>query len=166
MFSIQSIVLFITILFSGLVAGLLYSYSCSVNPGLKALSDKEYLHAMQSINRAIQNPVFFISFMGLLLLLPLCSWLSYKQATAIPFMYVLIAAIVYIVGVIGVTVVGNIPLNNQLEKFNLTNADAAQITDMRLRFEGAWVSWHTVRTGASIISFGVLIWGLLKKVVA
>lgn len=70
MLSFQNIIIFLTILFSGLVAGLFYAYSCSVNPGLKALSDVEYLIAMQSINRAIQNPYFFCSFMGLLLCFP------------------------------------------------------------------------------------------------
>jgi uncharacterized membrane protein len=166
MLSLNSLIIFLTIFFSGLVAGLLYSYSCSVNPALKALPDKEYISAMQSINRAIQNPVFFLSFMGMLVLLPLSSWLSYKQGTAIPFNYVLVAAIIYLAGVFGVTVVGNIPLNNQLEKFNLAKAGVAEITDMRLRFETAWVRWHTVRTIASVISFGVLIWGLLKRAVA
>jgi uncharacterized membrane protein len=68
--SFMKMALFTTILFSGLVAGLLYSYSTSVNPGLKALPDNEYIRAMQSINTAIQNPVFFIAFMGLLLLFP------------------------------------------------------------------------------------------------
>jgi uncharacterized membrane protein len=163
MLSIQNIILFCTILFSGLVAGLLYGYSCSVNPALKTLPDKEYISAMQLINRAIQNPVFFISFVGLLILLPWSSWLSYKNANAIPFVYMLIATIIYFVGVFGVTAVGNIPLNNQLEKFNLSSADATQMADMRLRFEAAWVRWHTIRTIASVVSFGILVWGLLKN---
>jgi uncharacterized membrane protein len=163
MSSLQNIILFLTILFSGLVAGLLYSYSCSVNPALKALPDKEYISAMQSINKAIQNPVFFLSFLGLLILFPLCSWLTYKNTMAIPFLYVLIAAVIYFVGVFGITVVGNVPLNNQLEKFSVSNADATQLADMRLRFEAAWVRWHTIRTIASVVSFGILVWGLLKN---
>jgi uncharacterized membrane protein len=166
MLSLQNIIVFLTILFSGLMAGLLYSYSCSVNPGLKALPDKEYLSAMQSINRAIQNPVFFISFMGLLVLLPVSSWLSYKQSMTVPFIYVLIATVIYFIGVFGVTVMGNIPLNNQLEKFNISSSSATQIADMRLGFETAWVRWHTVRTIASVISFGVLVLGLFRRFVS
>jgi len=70
----QNVMLICTIILSGLVAGLLYSYACSVNPGLHKLSDKEYIGAMQSINVAIQNPVFFISFMGSLILFPVQSF--------------------------------------------------------------------------------------------
>ncbi len=66
--------LLVTALASGLVAGLFYSYACSVNPGLGALSDANYLAAMQSINIAILNPVFISSFMGALVLLPVSTY--------------------------------------------------------------------------------------------
>jgi len=45
---------------TALMGGLLFSYSCSVVLGLKTLPDQEYIMTMQAINRAIQNPVFFI----------------------------------------------------------------------------------------------------------
>ena len=51
----QNTLHFITILLCGLVAGLLYSYSCSVNSGLKTFADNEFIKAMQAINIAIQN---------------------------------------------------------------------------------------------------------------
>jgi len=166
MSSFQNIILFITILFSGMVAGLLYSYSCSVNPGLKALSSKEYLSAMQSINRAIQNPVFFVTFMGLLILLPLCCWLAYKHQINISFPFLATATLIYFIGVIGVTAAGNIPLNNQLESFNINTASDADMLSMRTQFEIAWVRWHSIRTTASVISFAVLLYGVFKKLIA
>jgi uncharacterized membrane protein len=166
MYSFQNIILFLAVLFSGLVAGLLYSYSCSVNPGLKILPAKEYLTAMQSINRAIQNPIFFLSFMGLLLLFPLCSWFAYKQQINIPFTLVLAAALIYFIGVFAVTLIGNIPLNNQLENFNIANASDEEMAGMRSKFESSWVKWHSVRTIAAVISFGTLVFGLIKRLVS
>lgn len=163
MYSFQNLSLFLTILFSGLVAGLLYSYSCSVNPGLKALTNKEYLSAMQSINRSIQNPLFFLSFMGLLLLLPLCCWFAWMQQVNISFTLVLTAALIYFIGVFAVTVFGNVPLNNELENFNIINATEAGMADMRSKFESQWVKWHSVRTIASVVSFGLLVYGLIKN---
>ena len=74
-----NIILTIAATTTALIAGLLYAYSCSVNIGLGRLADAEYISAMQSINKAIQNPLFFISFMGTLLLLPLCTYLNYGQ---------------------------------------------------------------------------------------
>lgn len=52
----------IAVVLTGLVAGLLYGYACSVTGGLGRLPDADYLSAFQSINKAIQNPWFFISF--------------------------------------------------------------------------------------------------------
>ena len=53
-----NIILTIAATTTALIAGLLYAYSCSVNIGLGRLADAEYISAMQSINKAIQNPLF------------------------------------------------------------------------------------------------------------
>ncbi len=68
----SNVVLLITALLVALITGLWYAYSCSVNLGLGKLPDSEYLMGMQSINREILNLVFFATFMGTLLLLPVC----------------------------------------------------------------------------------------------
>jgi len=49
---------------TGLLAGLYYGYAVSVMPGLHRASDQTMVEAMQEIDRAIQNPVFFISCLG------------------------------------------------------------------------------------------------------
>jgi uncharacterized membrane protein len=184
MISIQNLILFVTILFSGLVAGLFYGYSCSVNIGLKSLSNGEYLRAMQSINVAIQNPVFFVCFMGLLVLFPLCLWISYlpysdgiglafgfpmESSGGIPvvdesvfrsmkvFNLVLLGMVFYFVGVLGVTVVGNVPLNNQLAGFDLARASQEEMGVMRGLFEVVWNKFHLIRTVCAVCSFGCLV---------
>ena len=161
MLSIQNFVLFLTILLLGLVAGLLYSYSCSVNPGLKALPDKEYLAAMQSINAAIQNPWFFISFMGLHILFPFALRQVYVSQSTTSFYFFVAAAALYYIAVFGVTVAGNVPLNNKLAGFSFSAATAADISSMRLIFEKPWNTYHSVRTTAAILSFGCTILAML-----
>ena len=52
----NSILLLITTLFSGLMAGLFYAWSISVTPGLAKIDNSSYLKAFQSMNRAILNP--------------------------------------------------------------------------------------------------------------
>jgi len=145
-----NLILLVTALASGLIAGLFYSYSCSVNPGLGALSDVNYLAAMQSINRAILNPVFFFSFMGTLLLLPLSTYQHFGTGR---FYLLMAAAVVYVIGTFGVTIVGNVPLNDALDKFNLTGASAQELAAFRLRFEISWNKLHAIRTYASVLSF-------------
>lgn len=146
------LVFVITTLSTGLIAGLFYAYSCSVNPGLGRLADAEYLKAMQSINRAILNPVFFLTFIGTVLLLPVSAWLSYHQQPGIRFWYFLAAAVIYIAGVFGVTMAGNVPLNEALDKFNLDAAAPDQIAQQRSLFERQWNKWHIVRTMANVVS--------------
>lgn len=43
----------------GLLAGLFYAYACSVMPGLGRADDRTLVDAMQQIDKAIENPVFF-----------------------------------------------------------------------------------------------------------
>ena len=161
--AIQNIFHFLTILFCGLIAGLLYSYSCSVNLGLKTLADNEYVKAMQGINMAIQNPAFFVAFMGLLFTFPITTYLIYKHQLSSSFYFMLFATIVYFLGVFGVTVVFNIPLNEQLAKFDISSAATNEIAAMRKAFEKPWNSYHVVRTCASIISFVLTILSVLKS---
>jgi uncharacterized membrane protein len=163
MISLQTIFNFLSLFLGGLIAGLLFSYSCSVNPGLKSLADNEYIKAMQSINLAIQNPYFFISFMGLLLVFPVSSYLMYRQQTDISFYLMISAMIIYFIAVFGVTMFGNVPLNETLAKFPISSALENDISIMRQTFEKPWNNYHTIRTIASIISFGLAILSILTQ---
>ena len=157
MFTFQNASLLLAALATALAAGLFYSYSCSVNPGLARLGDREYLLAMQSINRAILNPVFFASFLGALLLLPVSAWLHYTSPASLRFWLVAGAAIVYGVGLFGVTMFGNVPLNNMLDSFTIEGAAPATLSETRLAFEGPWNRWHLVRTLAVILSLVLVL---------
>jgi uncharacterized membrane protein len=150
------------VLLTGLVAGLFYGYDCSVVKGLGNLQNEDYLQSFQSINKAIQNPYFFISFMGSLFILPLTALLSYKHAGTVTFSILLSATVIYVIGVIGITIFGNVPLNEQLANFSISTATESEISAMRKTFETAWNNYHTVRTVASIITFSLVTFSLLK----
>ena len=154
--------LFLSTLLCGLLAGLFYGYDCSVNAGLGNLSNHTYLSAFQSINSAIQNPYFFISFMGSGVFLLITTWLSYTKSPA-SFYFLLVASIFFIVGVWGITVFGNIPLNNDLAQFDLKTASETTIAEKRKLFENSWNLYHRIRTMAAICSFSLIIISILKK---
>lgn len=150
---IYKIVLLSGSFFTALIAGLFYSYSCSVNIGLGRLSDDAYLRAMQSINRAILNPWFFASFMGTLILLPLCAWMLYKHEAGSPAFYlVLFAALIYVIGVFGVTMFGNVRLNEALDKFDIGSAALSELKAQRIKFEKPWNNLNLIRTIGSLVS--------------
>ena len=162
--NLQNILFVVTGLFTGLIAGLFYSYACSVNLGLGKLADKEYLTAMQSINREILNPVFFISFMGTLIALPASTGVIYaKEGINLTFWLMLAAALLYAAGTFGVTIFGNVPLNEALAIFNIEGATASELAAQRSRFEVPWNRLNTVRTIASIGSFVLYLTALIVR---
>lgn len=150
-----TILLIVTAVLTALIAGLFYAYSCSVVLGLGKLSDSEYLRAMQSINREILNPVFFLSFMGTALLLPVSAFVLRGHNPA--FVLLLLAAIAYLIGVFGVTMLGNVPLNNQLDQFDIAGATAETVRKMRENFETRWNFLNNIRTVFSTLSIILVI---------
>ncbi|CAL1517676.1 hypothetical protein MMC2321_01412 [Chitinophaga sp. MM2321] len=152
----------IAVLLTGLAAGLFYSYACSVTGGLGKLSDREYLLAFQSIDNAILNAWFFTSFMGSLVVLPLATWLSYHVGGNFSFWLLLAATTIYAIGVFGVTIAGNVPLNNMLKDFDVSTASPQELFSLRERFEAPWNKLNLIRTIAAIFSFLLVILSLLK----
>jgi uncharacterized membrane protein len=143
--------LLFTAILVGLTAGLFFAWSCSVVPGLGRLPDDQYILAFQSLNRAIQNPVFFLCFIGSVIVLPACAWMHHGQTMR--FWLLLAATFVYLVGVIGVTGLGNVPLNEALDKLEVKGMTMAQLAEQRRLFEGPWNELNNWRTGACVVSF-------------
>src|SRR5262245_3055710 len=131
----QYMLLIITTTITGLMAGLFYSWSVSVTPGIGRLGDSEYLASFQVMNRAIINPVFMICFLGAAALLPICTYMNYSQPISNRFWFLLGATVFYLGGVIAVTFAANIPLNNALDKFNIAASSADQMASFRAQFE-------------------------------
>jgi len=118
--------------------------------GFARLKDKEFVSVFQKTNRAIQNPVFFIAFMGAPLLLPISAFLSYGNAPR--FGLLLAATVIYLTGTFGVTVFGNVPMNNTLDRFDLESATVEEIARQRANFERRWNNLNTIRTISSTLA--------------
>lgn len=153
--TVQNIILVAAATATALMAGLFYAFSCAVNLGLARLSNAEYVSAMQSINRAIQNPIFFAAFFGAPILLLLITFLHYGQSTR--FWFLLVATAIYLIGVFGVTIFGNVPLNNALDRFNLELASEEETALQRANFEGRWNSLNTIRTVTSTLALTFIV---------
>ncbi|MBV8253628.1 MAG: DUF1772 domain-containing protein [Chitinophaga sp.] len=144
------IILIITVCFTGLMAGLFYSWSVSVIPGLAKLNDEQFLSSMQSMNRAILNPLFLIVFTGNILLLAIATWLQFHHEG---YRYFMLTSALYMIGVFGITAFGNVPLNDTLDKFDILHAGKEAMAEMRRNFEDPWVKLHTIRTIAAVLAF-------------
>ena len=150
--SIKTITLFAGIVLTGLSAGFFYAWAVSVIPGTRKVSDLVYLESMQSINREIINPWFFVIFFGCLVLL-VAGAIQYYQSTPAIFWLLLSASAVYLAGTFGVTGLGNVPLNNALDVLDLSVLTQDKISEFRHYYELKWNRLHLVRTVFSVLSF-------------
>ena len=147
---IIDILLVIIILQVGLTSGLLFIFAFAVNPGLARLSEEEYFRAMKYINIVILNPIFFLVFMGPLITMPILTYMSWNDSSM--FILIPISTILYLLGVLLITTIKNVPLNNKLEKLNST-----EFKGVFIWYRKPWNFWHNIRTFFSIISFLMLI---------
>jgi uncharacterized membrane protein len=162
--NLQNIILIVTVTLTALIAGLFYSYACSVNLGLGKLADGAYLSAMQSINREIQNPIFFMSFMGTLLFLPISSLMEYSNSGFSNSFWLLISAtVIYAIGTFGITIALNVPLNEALDNFSISSATIEQLAAQRKAFEIPWNRYNTIRTVAAVIALILAIISCVLK---
>ena len=153
------IILILSVLFTGLSAGLCFTWTNAVTPGIGRLDNISFLKAFQAMNRAIINGQFMIVFMGPTILLFVNTYLFRYNSTA--FWIFLVAAILFFVGVGLVTVFGNVPLNEILDKSNLEALSKVELQELRNKFEQPWNRLHMIRTLSSLISFVLLITGIL-----
>jgi len=153
--------LFITVLLTALSAGFFLAWSVSVILGTKKVGDFTYLETMQSINKEILNPIFFIVFFGSLICLITCTFLQWNSKAM--FWFVLASTLIYLIGNFAVTAFGNVPLNNELEALNLTKLEGVKLHKFRLYYESKWNAFHNIRTIAGLISFILLLISLFIK---
>ena len=153
----QTIILLLAILSTGIMAGIFFTWSNAVTTGLAKLTDLEYLRAFQSMNRTILNPAFFLVFFAPAALIPLSSFLYFKPGPNTLFWMLLAASLVYLIGVIGVTFAGNVPLNNILDVTDLGQFSLEEAKSLRNSFQNKWNSLNWIHTFSSFSAFLIVI---------
>ena len=142
---------------TGLMSGLLYGWSVSVIPGLRRTTDLAYVGTMQHINKAIINPAFVLPFMGVPLILGAAAIAQFRAGDTRRGWLLTGATASYVVGVLGVTVGRNIPLNDALDAFRLDQSDAGAIETRRRIYQQPWNRWHYLRTAGSVASLTLAV---------
>ena len=121
------------ILLTGLMAGIFFTWTNAVKPGIGKLSDIKYLEALQSMNRVILNNTFKIIFLGAIIAVALVPVFYFNLYPRNIFWLLVFTLIIYWIGVFGVTLSGNIPLNEILDKTNLESITSEEIKTLRKR---------------------------------
>lgn len=152
----ETIILIIAILLTGLMAGIFFTWSNAVKPGIGKLNNLEYLKALQSMNRVILNNTFKIIFIGAIIAVALVPIFYFNLYPKNIFWLFTSAFIIYWIGVFGVTVLGNIPLNELLDKTNLENISSEEAKVLRTIIEVKWNNLNIIRSISSGLSFIIL----------
>ena len=131
----------------GLMAGLFFTFSTFLMTALGRLPTAQGIKAMQTINVVILNPVFGLLFAGTTLL---CLFLvvAFPFTTHQPYTgQRSIGAVLFLGGVILVTILVNIPLNDALAE-----VDPGSVAGSKLwaRYLSVWTLWNHVRTLSAV----------------
>lgn len=152
---IPAIVL-LTLLGSGVMAGLFFAYSNSVMPALAKMPGPQGITAMNHINLVIQNPLFLTIFMGTAVLAVILVGAAFLGWTAKP-VWVLIGSVLYLAGNIAVTFAINVPMNEALATVGAEGPDSAAVWATVL---DRWVFWNHVRAAActgALVAFAMAL---------
>jgi uncharacterized membrane protein len=153
----QTIILVTSIFLTGLMAGIFFTWSNAVKPGIGKLNDIDYLSALQSMNRVILNSLFLIVFIGTIISVALVPVFHFHFYPKNIFWLLILIVIIYLVGVFSVTVFGNIPLNEILDKRNLSVMNPNDLSLLRDSIENRWNNFNLIRSISSAVSFLLLI---------
>ena len=131
----------------GLTAGLVFTFAVVVMPGIRRLSDREFLESFGAMDRIIQenDPLFMLAWVGSALALLAAAILGFGAVAGIERWLLLGAAAAYLLFVQLPTILVNVPLNNRLQALDLDSMDAAQLKAFRSEFEGRWNRWNRFR---------------------
>lgn len=159
---LREVVLIAATMTMGLMAGVFGIYGNAIMPGLRRTDDRTFVAAFQSIDRAIINPVFMVTFFGALAFTALAALLHLTgdQRPMLPWIG---AALVLYLFVFVITIGVNVPRNNEIK----AAGDVDRMIDLRgvrERFDEArWVRWNHLRAFASTVAFGLLAWALVES---
>lgn len=146
---------------SGLIAGVFFGFSSFVMKALGKIPVEQGIAAMQSINIVVINPLFLGVFIGTALVcLPL--GLAAVTRWSAPSGWLIAGALLYVIGCFGVTIRGNVPLNDALAAVDPTSATGAALwRDYLVQ----WTMWNHVRTVTSLAAAAAFIVAMRKAAV-
>ncbi|MCA0405986.1 MAG: DUF1772 domain-containing protein [Proteobacteria bacterium] len=152
----KSVLLLLTTLALGFIAGFFYTYEVSVMRGFARLPDRAFIEAMQAVNATIRNAAFAPAFFGAALLSFLSGLVFLSDPRRTLALLVGTAALLYLGGAFALTAAVNVPLNNWLAD----QGPAATLADpeaIRAAYEAKWVFWNLIRAINSGLAFLLML---------
>ncbi len=143
----------VTAVGAGCTGGVLFAFSSFVMPALRRLPAAQGVAAMQSINVTAVRPPFMVPFGGTA---ALSVALVVVAATALDEAYapwLIVAAALYLVGVLGLTMAYHVPRNDALATLH---PGAPEITAAWTRYAAGWTTANHLRAAAGLLATAAL----------
>lgn len=144
----------------GLIAGLYFAFSAVIMTALGRLDREAGRAAMNAINSTILGSLFMPLFFGTTLASAVLALLAPFRWGEPGSMFMFAGGLVYVTGMFVITMVFNVPLNNELNRDPTSEDEAAAIW---ARYLKDWTFWNHLRTVASTIACGCFIAALLAS---
>lgn len=158
----RTVVLFVAVMSSGILAGFFLTYGFTIMPGLATTEDQVFVEAFQGLERMFGTFEFGINWP--VILGYLCGPVVMAVAMALhrksgPILKWLLAAFVLTIATIAITQIFNVPLNDAITAAgDPTGTGAAQVrADFR---EDWWRTWNLARSATAAGAFACLSWAL------
>ncbi|HKU07699.1 MAG TPA: anthrone oxygenase family protein [Bradyrhizobium sp.] len=149
-----TVLLWVSAIGCGLMAGLYFAFSAFIMTALGRIDQAAGIATMNAINRVIVQSLFLPIFMGsALACLALAVLAPFRWDEPGAAMW-LAGGALYVAGMFVVTAVFNVPLNNALAALQPASGDAATLW---ARYLTDWTWWNHVRTVASTLAFALFI---------
>ncbi|WP_200333949.1 anthrone oxygenase family protein [Thiocystis violacea] len=149
---------------SSLVAGFLFAFAVVVMPGIKRLSDREFIRAFQVMDGVIQKgqPLFVLVWAGSVATVAVAAVLGLWSLDGADRLLLVVATTLYLLGAQLPTFMVNVPLNNQIQSLDPDGLDEPAQTSARRAFEPRWNRWNAIRTVMASLASALLILLMLR----
>jgi uncharacterized membrane protein len=147
------------------VSGLLFAFAVVVMPGIRNLNDKEFIRTFQVIDKVIQNnqPIFMLAWVGSIFSFIAAIVFSFAELNTVNFLVLILALMLYLLGVQLPTITINIPLNNRIQTLVVDSMEETELKEARKEFETKWNKWNIFRSVISSLTSVLLMIILLKS---
>lgn len=143
-----------------LLGGIFFAFSSFVMKALARVPSQEGIAAMQSINIVVLNPSFLGVFIGTAVISALVAALAVKGWDTPSAPCFLAGALLYLIGTVLTTGLGNVPLNERLAM--VTAGDPAALMFWE-HYLDRWTLLNTLRTVAAMIAALLFTIGLIQR---
>ncbi len=147
-----------SIIATAMVAGVFLAFSDFLMRALDTTGTAAGIETMQAINREVMRTIFMALLIGMAPVSVIIGGYAYVHISGTTALLLMLAAGVYLIGVFGVTIGFNVPLNNLLAAADPASSAGADL--WKTRYLSNWTFWNSVRTAGSALSAGLILYAL------